>query len=43
MIKGKQGVGMTKDKAKMCNRNKNDNIQKNEVQDIRWSDEYWQV
>ena len=23
--------------------NKNDNIHKNEVQDIRWSDEYWQV
>ena len=22
--------------------NKNDNIQKNEVQQIRWSDEYWQ-
>ncbi len=25
------------------NINKNDNIQKNEVQYIRWSDEYWQV
>ena len=24
-------------------KNKNDNIHKNEVQDIRWSDEYWQV
>ena len=23
--------------------NKNDNIHKNEVQGIRWSDEYWQV
>ena len=22
--------------------NKNDNIHKNEVQQIRWSDEYWQ-
>ncbi len=25
------------------NLNKNDNNYKNEVQDIRWSDEYWQV
>ncbi len=24
------------------NINKNDNIHKNEVQQIRWSDEYWQ-
>ncbi len=24
-------------------KNKNDNIHKNEVQDTRWSDEYWQV
>ncbi len=23
-------------------KNKNDNINKNEVQQIRWSDEYWQ-
>ena len=23
-------------------KNKNDNIHKNEVQQIRWSDEYWQ-
>ena len=26
-----------------CKDNKDDNIHKNEVQDIRWSDEYWQV
>ncbi len=24
-------------------KNKNDKIHKNEAQDIRWSDEYWQV
>ena len=23
--------------------NKNDNIHKNEVQEIRWSDDYWQI
>ncbi len=25
-----------------CEKNKNCNIHKNEVQEIRWSDEYWQ-
>ena len=28
--------------AKKAKKNKNDNIHKNEVQQIRWSDEYWQ-